>query len=208
MTTCVAQWIGFGPISECNNFWNQACVARSFRVLVLRIEYVLGLRCWLRCITCQKLDWTLFMSKATYLPCPADSSSSEELWHALHQNLKADYTNLEALSKEVFNFMTVLLKENQRMTERYLFCGKCCTLAWGYPNFLTFVSQALLDDGFSVSDVSQHHALDDAVVFLFRQILVRHQWGVVFGGWRWVHSLKPCVALDLFQRCSPLRIPL
>ncbi len=57
------------------------------------------------------------MSKATYLPCPADSSSSEELWHALHQNLKADYTNLEALSKEVFHFMTVLLKENQRMTE-------------------------------------------------------------------------------------------
>ncbi len=28
------------------------------------------------------------------------------------------------------------------MTERYFFCGKCCTLAWGYPSFLTFVSQA------------------------------------------------------------------
>lgn len=75
-------------------------------------------------------------------------------------------------------------------------------------SFIKFVSQALLDDGFSIGNVSQHHALDDAVVFLFWQIFVRHQWGVVFGSWRWVHPLKPCVALDLLQRCSPLRIPL
>jgi len=64
---------------------------------------------------------------------------------------------------------------------------------WSYINK---VELNLLDYGLSVCDVSKHHALDDAVVFLLRQVLVGDQRSVVFGGWRWVNSLQPGVALN------------
>lgn len=84
------------------------------------------------------------------------------------------------------------------ITIKIHFCEKCCTSQL-LKICITSLQQALLNDGFSISDVSQHHALDDAVVFLFGKILVRHQWGVEFSSWRWVHPLKPRVALDLLQ---------
>lgn len=133
-----------------------------------------------------KLDWTL-MFNATH-------TQSTELWRPLHQILRTDYASKG------------LLKENERMTEVHS-CGKCC-ISQLHKICIKSLRQALLDDGFSIGDVSQHHALDDAVVLLFWQIFVRHQWGAVFGSWRWVHPLKPCVALDLLQRCPPLWIPL
>lgn len=51
------------------------------------------------------------------------------------------------------------------MTEVH-FCGKYCTSQL-HKICITSQQQALLDDGFSIGNVSQHHALDDAVVFLF-----------------------------------------
>ena len=66
----------------------------------------------------------------------------------------------------------------------------------------------LLDYGLSVCNVSEHHALDDAVVFLLGQVLVRNQGSAIFCGWGWVHPLQPSMALDLFQGSPPLGIPL
>ena len=62
--------------------------------------------------------------------------------------------------------------------------------------------------GLSVGDVSQHHALDDAVVLLVRQVLVGHQGSVELGGWGGVDPLQPGVALDLLQGGPVLGIPL
>lgn len=66
----------------------------------------------------------------------------------------------------------------------------------------------LLDDGLSVCDVSQHHALDDAVVLFLRQVLVRDQGSVVLGCWGGVDPLQPGVALDLLQGSPSLGVPL
>lgn len=66
----------------------------------------------------------------------------------------------------------------------------------------------LLNNGISVSNVSQHHALDDAIVFLLRQVLVGDQRSVIFGGWGWVNPLQPGVALDFIQGCSLLGVSL
>lgn len=66
----------------------------------------------------------------------------------------------------------------------------------------------LLHDGLPVCNVSEHHALDDAVVLLLWQVLVWHQWSVILGGRGGVDPLQPGVALDLFQGSSSLWIPL
>lgn len=66
----------------------------------------------------------------------------------------------------------------------------------------------LLNDGLSICDVSEHHALDDGVVFFLRKVLVRHQRSAVLGGWRRIDSLQPRVALDLLQRGTMLGVPL
>lgn len=66
----------------------------------------------------------------------------------------------------------------------------------------------LLHYGLSVGDVSKHHALDDAVVFLFRQVLVGDQGSIVLGGWGRVYPLQPGMALNLLQGGPSLRIPL
>lgn len=100
--------------------------------------------------------------------------------------------------------------------------SRCLLMLWIYMNFTNVRERTwiidgeqnvkrrsdLLDDGLSVGDVSQHHALDDAVVLLLRQVLVRHQRSVVLGGRGGVDTLQPGVALDLFQRGSSLRLPL
>lgn len=69
-------------------------------------------------------------------------------------------------------------------------------------------SPDVLDNGVSVCDVPEHHALDDAVVLLFWEVLVGHEGDVVLGGWWGVYSLEPRVALNLFQRGSPFRVSL
>ena len=66
----------------------------------------------------------------------------------------------------------------------------------------------LLNYGLSVRNVSEHHALDDAVVFLLWQVLVRNQGSAILCGWGWVDPLQPGMALDLFQGSPSLGIPL
>lgn len=69
-------------------------------------------------------------------------------------------------------------------------------------------STNLLDYGLPICNVSQHHALDDAVMFLLWQVFVRDQGSAILGGWGWVHPLQPGMALNLLQGGSLFGIPL
>lgn len=66
----------------------------------------------------------------------------------------------------------------------------------------------LLNDGLSICNVSKYHALDDGVVFFLRKVLVGHQRCAELGGWRRIHSLQPCMALNFLQWGTPLGVPL
>lgn len=55
----------------------------------------------------------------------------------------------------------------------------------------------ILSYGVSVCDGSQHHALDDGAMLLFRQAAMGHQRGGQLGGRGGVNTLKPFVTLDL-----------
>lgn len=88
------------------------------------------------------------------------------------------------------------------------FCQHSVTVTRKLSSLLVSGSPDVLYDGVPVCDVPEHHALDDAVVLLFWEVLVGHKGDVVLGGWWGVHSLEPRVALNLFQRGSPFRVSL